>query len=469
MQSISHGEYLNISRFLVCMMIAHVFRKYDIRGLFQKELDETFAEELGKAVGTCVGTQKTICVGMDNRKSSPLLKQALIRGLLSAGCAILDIGVVPTPLLYYSLFLYQADGGVMVTASHLPKEYNGFKICKGKEAIYGEEIQNIRKLMESKKYYKGSGTVQEREVIPQYISEIKKRIKLKRKMDVVVDSGNGCGGLVAPQLLRALGCTVTELFSQPDGDFPNHVPDPTLPNEYLLLQQKMREGTHDAGIAYDCDCDRLGVINKEGKMMYGDQLMILFSRELLKKRKGEKILVEVKCSNALVDEILKHGGIPIMCETGHSLIKEAMKRENALISGEMSGHLFFRDEYYGFDDGIYASCRLLRLLSEQEKDLSELLADAPRYYSSPEIRVECPEEKKFFVVGNLTKELKQEYDVMDIDGVRFTAKDGWGLIRASNTESVIVVRYEAKSQKGLQEIRDLLSKKIKKFGLTLPR
>jgi len=446
-------------------MSDHVFRKYDIRGLFKKELDENFAEALGKAVGTYLGSGKSVCVGMDNRDSSPLLKNSLVRGLLSTGCNVIDIGTVTTPLLYYSIFLHNKDGGVMVTASHLPKEYNGFKICKGKETIHSEEIQKVKKIMESKDYARGSGKIEKKDVIEDYIKEIKKKIRLKRKLKVIVDCGNGTGGLVAPKLLRELGCNVTELFSEPDGNFPNHVPDPTLPEEYGVLMDIMKKGKHDLGIAYDCDCDRLGVVNEKGNMIYGDQMMILFSRELLKKRKGEKILIEVKCSKALIDEVEKNGGIPIMCRTGHSFIKEAMKKENAMISGEMSGHIFFKDEYYGFDDAVYASCRLLRLISEQNKTISELLSDAPKYYSSPEIRVKCPDEKKFLVVEEISNELKKDYEVLDIDGVRFNCNDGWGLIRASNTEPIIVLRCEAKSKKGLKQIKELLFKKLERFGI----
>jgi len=446
----------------------NIFREYDIRGKVPEELNRETAYRLGQCFGAYYVSSgaKRISLGRDCRLSSPELCTGVIEGLMDAGIHVEELGMVPTPLLYFSLHHLDVDGGVQITGSHNPPEYNGFKICLGKTTIYGEEIQKLRRIGESGSFPKGKGSVESKEVIQPYQEEILKGIRCGQiPRRVVLDAGNGVAGLVAPELYSRMGIEVEKLFCEPDGRFPNHHPDPTLPENLKHLVQKVNDTSADLGIAFDGDADRIGVVDRRGKIIWGDQLMIIFSRDLLKRHPGAKIIGEVKCSQVLYDDIRKHGGMPIMWKAGHSLIKGKMKEEGALLAGEMSGHIFFAERYFGYDDAIYAGARLLEILTTESKELEELLADVPSLVSTPEIRMDCPDDKKFQVVAALASEFKKEYQVIDVDGARVVFDGGWGLIRASNTQPVLVLRFEAEDQKTLQEIQRIFMDKLAKKGL----
>jgi phosphomannomutase/phosphoglucomutase len=439
-----------------------IFREYDIRGVVDKDLTLDVVRRLGQGFGTYMSNmdRKELVVGRDGRLSSEAFSEALIEGLLSTGCAIVDIGVCPTPVYYFSIFHLHKEGGMMVTGSHNPPEFNGFKVSVGKGTIFGEEIQHLRRLIEKGRFVSEKGSVSKDEIIPSYQDYIKQNIKLRKEIRVVIDAGNGTAGPVAAPLLRDLGCEIEELYCEIDGSFPNHFPDPTIPeNLKNLIACVKKRGAH-LGIGYDGDADRIGVVDDTGNILWGDQLMILFSREILKERKGATFVAEVKCSQNLFDDIERHGGKAIMWRTGHSLIKDKMKAEKAVLGGEMSGHLFFADRYLGYDDAIYASCRLIELLSNTDKKLSQLLDNVPRTFITPEIRMDCPDEIKFRVVEKIKEELKRQYPIIDVDGVRVRFKDGWGLVRASNTQPALVLRFEALTGKGLREIRKLVVEKV---------
>jgi phosphomannomutase/phosphoglucomutase len=442
-----------------------IFREYDIRGKVPDDLNEANVYELGLCIGTYYGIHgaKKITLGRDCRLSSPSLRDCLVNGLKESGMHVIDIGMVPTPLLYFSLFHLDVHGGIQITGSHNPPEFNGFKVCLDKTTIYGREILEIRKIAESGKFTRGKGQVEETDVTAPYIENILKDIKrVHGHKKVVVDAGNGVGGLVAPQLYERMGVEVVRLFCEPDGRFPHHHPDPTIPEYLSHLTEKLAETKADLGIAFDGDADRIGVVSDRGKIVWGDQLMILFSRELLKKHPGAKIIGEVKCSQALYDDIASHGGKGIMWKAGHSLIKGKMKEEGALFAGEMSGHLFFADRYFGYDDAIYAGARLLEILAMNKTGMADFLADVPVLVNTPEIRLDCPDEKKFEVVSRLTAEFKKEYQVIDVDGARVLFDGGWGLIRASNTQPVLVLRFEARDHERLDEIRRIFMEKVEK-------
>ncbi len=446
-------------------MNAAIFREYDIRGRFPDDLNNETAYELGRAFGTYYRLKGAhrISVGHDCRLSYPVLKDALIKGLLETGMEVTYIGMVPTPLSYFSIHELRLDGGVMITGSHNPPEYNGFKICLGKATIYGEEIQMIRKIQESGDFQNGEGTLVATDVIKPYMDYLAKNIRPgKIKRSVIVDAGNGVGGLVAPDAYRAMGLEVEALFCEPDGSFPNHHPDPTIPENLVRLKELVDEKEADLGIAFDGDADRIGVVDKEGNIIWGDQLMIIFSRDILSRNPGATIIGEVKCSQVLYDDIKKQGGTPIMWKAGHSLIKSKMKETGALFAGEMSGHLFFSDRYFGFDDAIYAGARLLEILTTEEKSVRDLLSGIPKMVNTPEIRMDCPDDKKFNVVKKLVEEFKKEYDVIDVDGARVIFDGGWGLIRSSNTQPVLVLRFEATDEKRLEEIRSIFMEKLEK-------
>jgi len=440
-----------------------VFREYDIRGIVDKDLTEEFAEELGKAYGTHIMKNglSRVTVARDGRLSSERLKSALVQGMISTGCQVTDIGLCPTPVFYFSIFHLNKEGGVMVTGSHNPPDFNGFKICVGKETLYGKQIQNLRKIMEDGAYLSDKGNVDSYEILPYYRDHLLKNLHIKRGLKVVLDAGNGTAGIIAPQLFKDFHCECIELYCEVDGTFPNHHPDPTVMENIRDLIANVKEEKADMGIAYDGDADRIGVIDEQGNVLWGDQLLIIFSREILKVHKGATIIGEVKCSQILYDEISKFGGKPIMWKAGHSLIKHKMKEEGALLAGEMSGHIFFSDRYYGYDDAIYASLRLAEILSATDKRLSEFLQDIPKTFSTPEIRVDCPDDIKFKVVKKAKEYFKAKYKTVDVDGVRILFDDGWGLIRASNTQPALVLRFEAFSQEGLMEIKTLVEGKLK--------
>lgn len=445
-------------------MNSNIFREYDIRGMVPDELNKESVYQLGLSFGSYYHNHGAlrIALGRDCRLSSPELSEALLEGLIESGMKVVDVGMVPTPLLYFSLFHLEMDGGIQITGSHNPPDYNGFKICLGKTTIYGREIQRIREIVEAGKFHSGKGSAEEAHVINPYLDYLQENIQpghVSRK--VVVDAGNGVGGLVAPEAFSRMGVEVEELFCEPDGRFPNHHPDPTIPENLKSLIEKISENSADLGIALDGDADRIGVVDHEGNTIWGDQLMIIFSRDLLERKPGAKIIGEVKCSQVLYDDIERHGGKPIMWKAGHSLIKGKMKEEGALIAGEMSGHIFFADRYFGYDDAIYAGARLLEILTRKGKSIRDLLSGVPKMASTPEIRLDCPDEKKFQVVAEMAAEFKREYQVIDVDGARVLFDGGWGLVRASNTQPVLVFRFEAHEEDRLEEIRKIFMDKFK--------
>lgn len=443
-----------------------IFRKYDIRGVYGREVTESFAELLGKTFGSFLikNGESEIIVGMDNRKSSPSIKESLVKGLISTGMNVIDIGIVVTPIFYYATYLYKIKGGIMVTASHNPAEYNGFKIQFGEGTVYGDELLKLREKMIKGDFIKGHrcGYILERSPVEEYIKNIEEKVKLgPKKLKVVVDCGNGTASLFAPEILKKLGCDVIPIYCTSDSDFPNHFPDPTVEDNLKDLIKKVRTEKADLGVAYDGDGDRIGVVDEKGKIIWGDMLMILFWREILPKYPNIDVIVEVKCSNALVEEIKKLGGKPFFYKTGHSLIKAKMQEINAPFTGEMSGHMFFKDEYYGFDDALYASARLLRILSNTDKSLGELFYDVPKYFSTPEIRIPCKDEEKFERVKRAKEYFKKRnMDIIVIDGVRVNFQNGWGLIRASNTGEQLILRCESKNKDELKLIKRELEKAL---------
>jgi phosphomannomutase/phosphoglucomutase len=432
-----------------------IFREYDIRGVAGEDLDPTTVETLGRAVGTYLverGLERVV-VCRDCRLSSPELFQALSAGLLATGCGVTDIGVLPTPLLYFTVYYKGYDGGVMITGSHNPPQYNGFKIMAGRETLYGPEIQELRKIAASGRFREGRGELVSYDILPEYLDYVAGNIKLGRRLKVVIDAGNGTAGAVAGPLFRRLGCDVECLYCDMDGRFPNHHPDPTLPEALQPLIRRVLESGADVGLGYDGDADRLGVIDEKGGIIWGDQLMIIFARAILPSMPGAAVISEVKASQLLYDEVERLGGRPVMWKTGHSLIKKKIKEEKAPLAGEMSGHIFFADRWFGFDDGIYASARLVEILSKTDKKLSEELAGLPRTFVTPEIRVYASDEVKFKIVDEVKAKLAGRYRIIDIDGVRAVFPHGWGLVRASNTQPVIVLRFEADSEEALAAIQ----------------
>jgi phosphomannomutase / phosphoglucomutase len=450
-------------------MNPQIFREYDIRAIVNKELTLDEVVIMGKAVGTYLRRQgkKKITLGRDGRLSSDDFRKYFLDGILETGCRVIDIGVCPSPLLYFSIRHLNTEGGVMITASHNPPEYNGFKICSGPDTIFGAEIQTIREICEKKDFIFEKGSLRQEDVLPAYQKFVLEDIHLDKPLSVGIDGGNGTGGWMALPLIRQLGCQVYDLYCEVDGAFPNHEPDPTVPKNLETLKELVIRESLDVGLAYDGDGDRLGVIDERGDIIWGDQLLILFARSILPQRPGATFIGEVKCSQNLYEDIPRLGGKVIMWKTGHSLIKQKMKEVNAILAGEMSGHLFFADRYFGFDDAIYASLRLLEILANTGKKISELLSGLPKTYSTPEIRIETSEEKKFSIVEAAKRELALRYPVIDVDGVRVLYEDGWGLIRASNTQPVLVLRFEAKTPERLKsiqaEIEGLLQGIKKKF------
>jgi phosphomannomutase/phosphoglucomutase len=437
------------------MLQPNIFREYDIRGIADVELTDDGVSTLGQAIGTWMirrGSRK-INLARDCRLSSPRLHQALLGGLLASGCEITDLGVVPTPLLYYSVFHLKADGGVMITGSHNPADYNGFKTMHGDGTIHGEDIQEIRRLIEAGDFEQGAGTVKSFDIATPYVEEIAAQFKLPKRVKVVSDAGNGTAGPIVRRIFERLNCESEELFFEMDGRFPNHHPDPTQPENLEHLIAAVREAKADVGLAFDGDSDRIGAVDETGEVLYGDQLMIIYSREILSRKPGATIIGEVKSSQNMYDDIRNHGGNAVMWKTGHSLIKARMKETHAELAGEMSGHMFFADRYYGFDDAIYAACRLLEIMSNSGTTLSSLLADLPKTLTTPELRVDCADDQKFAVVKAVKERFQRDYDVIDIDGARVNFGRGWGLVRASNTQPVLVLRFEAQTPELLAEYR----------------
>ncbi len=472
------------------MINPEIFREYDIRGIAERDLTSPLIEALGRAFAASLSTKgiTTVTVGYDARTSSPRLCNAIVQGLSSSGMNVTILGLCPTPALYFSLFHLKAGAGVMVTGSHNPAEFNGFKLCVGHDTIYGEELQKLKRIMENEEKLTPSpagkpgagenplGRIDHRVILPDYIAYLRDQFPEHREipLKVVLDSGNGTAGLAAPELIRAMGCETIELFSEPDGRFPNHHPDPTIPQNLSTLIETVRNTHADMGLAFDGDSDRIGVVDEQGNILWGDQLMVLFSRDILKNLPGATFVSEVKCSQTMYDDIRARGGVACMWKTGHSLIKARMKELHAAMAGEMSGHLFFADRYFGYDDAIYAACRLVELLKKYKREqgnglrLSSLLADLPKTFNTPEIRVACPDHLKFLVVerakklftGNDNVLPMKPREVITVDGIRVVYDDGWGLVRASNTQPVLVMRFEANSQDSLRTIQTLIEEAV---------
>jgi phosphomannomutase/phosphoglucomutase len=441
-----------------------IFREYDIRGIAGKDLTEETVELLGLGIGTMMRRQgrTRIVLGRDCRPSSDPFRDALITGLTATGLSVTDIGVVPTPLLYYSIFHLQSEGGVMITGSHNPPEYNGFKTCMGHDSVYGDQIQEIRKLIESGDFIREKGRASAADVLNPYREYLLEQFRLPRPIRVALDCGNGTASLIAPQLVAALGCEVTRLYCEMDGTFPNHHPDPTVVENLVDLQSAVISNGLEVGIAFDGDADRIGVVSDTGAIIWGDMLLALYAREILKKRPGSTFIAEVKCSMNLFRDIENHGGKAIMWKTGHSLIKAKMKEEKAVLAGEMSGHMFFADRYFGYDDAIYAACRLLELLGHSPDLISRMLSDIPPTFVTPEIRVQCDDDKKFAVVEEVRSQFRQQHKVIEVDGARILFPHGWGLVRASNTQDVLVLRFEADTQEALDAMRSRVEEQVRR-------
>jgi phosphomannomutase/phosphoglucomutase len=439
---------------------AHIFREYDIRGIVGTDVNEDVAEQIGRAYGSELRERSggredlTVGIGHDNRPSSPPLAGAVIRGMRAAGVNVIAYGTVPTPVLYYATALHETDGGMQITGSHNPPEYNGFKMTMRGRSFFGDSIQGMRGRMESKRFASGSGGLEERAIIPTYIDDVAGRFQLRRPLKVVVDCGNGAGSLVAVDLLRRTGAEVIPLFCESDGTFPNHHPDPTV-DEYIRdMIERVRAEKADLGVAFDGDADRIGAVDEQGRIIRGDILLLLFALDALERLGAPQTLVfDVKCSQAVPEVYEARGGKAVMWKTGHSLIKEKMKEVGAPIAGELSGHICFGEDYYGFDDALYGACALVQLAARSEEPLSARVAEFPQYVSTPEIRVAVTEETKFDIVRRAVEHFRRDHDVIDVDGARVLFDGGWGLLRASNTQPVLVMRMEAHTPERLQEIR----------------
>jgi phosphomannomutase / phosphoglucomutase len=451
-----------------------IFRQYDVRGIVGRDLTEDFAYNLAKGCATYfkreVPELKTVSIGHDARESSPMFAEALIRGFNDSGLDTVFLGMVPTGLTYFSMFNLDVQAAVMITGSHNPPEYNGFKINLIDLPVYGDGIQKIADIMENDDFRKSStkGVSSKYNIIPDFEKYITENIKLENpeKLKIVIDSGNGVGGFVAVPLLRKMGVNVISLFEEPDGTFPNHHPDPTVEEYIQDMIKTVKETGADMGIGYDGDADRIGLVDRNGKIIWGDKILTIFARDILKVVPGATIVGEVKCSKTFYDDIKQRGGNGLMWKAGHSLIKAKMKEVGAAFGGEMSGHVFFKHRFFGYDCAIYGTCRLLEIASRMERvDFDKLLEGIPETFSTPEIRLEVDDVKKFEIVDNVVKYFKDGgYDVVDIDGVRVTFDDGWGLMRPSNTQNVIVLRVEADTPERMEEIKNLLMQKLDEFN-----
>jgi phosphomannomutase / phosphoglucomutase len=452
-------------------LVRDIFREYDIRGITGKELTPDVARVVGRAFAAFLderGIRGSVAVGRDNRPSGDGLHDALVAGLTESGVNVIDIGVVPTPVAYWAQHNLDVVAGIQITGSHNPPEYNGFKLGVAKASIYGDDIQRIYQLASAGVFPSGAGSKRDEPVIDRYIEDIVNRIgRISRPLRVAVDAGNGVGGLVAPKLLAKLGVDVTCMFCDSDGTFPNHHADPTVPENLEALINEMYKGGYDFGVAFDGDADRIGVVQQNGDIIWGDYLLLLYARDVLTRVRNAPIIFDVKCSQALPDAIEKAGGVPVMWKTGHSLIEEKMHELHAPLAGEMSGHMYFSEGWYGFDDALYGAARLLKIVADSGSSIHELLADVPRFVSTPEIRVNCADDRKFAVVSDAVKYFSARYRTIDVDGVRIQYPDGWGLIRASNTQPVIVLRFEARTRDQLDAIRDEIEGWLTQHGVQI--
>jgi phosphomannomutase / phosphoglucomutase len=443
-----------------------IFRAYDIRGVVDKDFDPEWVETLGKACGTYfrgLGIDQAV-VGHDCRHSSPEYQARVVKGLQSTGVDVVFLNMVATPLFYFAVKKLGRKAGVMVTASHNPSNFNGFKVWAGDGTIHSQEIQNIYEIMVKGEFAVGKGIAGELDIEPEYLSCLKDQGPIAGPVRVVVDGGNGAAGMVCVKALENAGASVIPIYCEPDGSFPNHHPDPTVMKNNVDLVATVKKEKAQLGIGLDGDGDRIGVVDEKGQMIYGDQLLAVYARDVLKENPGASVIGEVKCSHLLFNDIQKHGGQPIMWKTGHSLIKAKMKEEKSPLAGEMSGHMFFADRYYGFDDAVYSAQRLVEIVAKKKDvPVSSYLDDWPKIFNTPEIRMECPDKIKFRVVEMAQDYFRQDYEIVDVDGVRITFEDGWALLRASNTQPVLVLRFEAESEARLAEFRDIIERPLKKW------
>lgn len=450
------------------MIPGHIFREYDIRGLHETELTDATAEAVGQAFATRIRAEggTRVALGQDVRPSSERLARAAERGMVRAGLQVQRVGVVPTPALYYAVAARGLDGGMQITGSHNPPEFNGFKMAKRKLPLYGAEIQEMLRAIRAGELTTASGgSATDAPILDEYRAMLIERCTSPKGLRVVMDCGNGCAGTVVPQVFERMGHTVIPLFAELDGTFPNHLPDPTVPALVVDLQRKVAETGADLGIGFDGDADRIGAVTASGRIVWGDQLLALFARDVLTRVPGAPIIFDVKCSQALAEDIRAHGGQPLMWKTGHSLIKKKLAETGAPVAGEMSGHMFFSEGFFGFDDALFAAGRLLRYVASTGSTLDELVAGMPQYFATPETRLACPEERKFEVPELLKSEFAGRFEVVDIDGIRVEFGDGWGLVRASNTQPVLVVRFEARTEARLAEIRDTMMTALHRLGV----
>ncbi len=445
-------------------VVEGIFRAYDIRGIVDRDFDEEWVEALGKALGTFFlrRGQRAAVVGCDCRHSSPAYERALVHGLLSTGVDVTSLGMVATPLLYFGVVHLGREAGVMITASHNPSEYNGFKVWSGRGTVHTTALHEIYEIMSEGVFAEGRGVGGSHDIVPAYVEAVTARASLARPLSVVVDGGNGAGGLVCADILRRMGCAVEMLYCEPDGDFPNHHPDPTVERYMTDLMTRVRESGADFGVGLDGDADRLGVVDRKGRLLLGDEMYCLFAREVLSRLPGSTLLADVKCSYRLFDDITAHGGTPLMWRTGHSVIKARMLELDAPMAGELSGHMFFNDGWFGFDDALYGAARMASILSAPGMDLADQ-PGWPATASTPEVHLDCPDTVKFAVVRNAQEYFRQHYPVNEIDGARVDFGDGWGLVRASNTQPVLVLRFEAATPERLAEIRESMETPLRRW------
>jgi phosphomannomutase/phosphoglucomutase len=443
-----------------------IFRKYDIRGVVETDFTDDVVQDLGRAFGTYVvrGGGKAVAVSGDIRPTTTGLIDNLTKGLMETGITVIDMGILPTPANYYSMYELDVDGAVQITGSHNPPEFNGFKISLNQKAFHSEQIQDLKELIDTSDFEVGIGSVEKNDILPTYMDMLRSKISLERPLKVAIDCGNAAGCITAPTIFKELGMEVTELFCNVDGTFPNHHPDPTEDQNLIDLIAEVEKGGYDFGVAFDGDADRVVAVDEKGIIIRADDLISLFLPEIIK-NEGDAIVFDVKCSQALEDMIHRYGGTPIMWKTGHSLIKDKMKELNVNLAGEMSGHIFFADDFYGFDDAVYVALRLAQLISRGDKKLSEYTSEIPIYYSTPELRMECKDDiEKFEITEKAITYFTENYDCITVDGVRIKFGDGWGLVRASNTQAVLVCRFEAQTQARMEEIQDLVLGKLAEFG-----
>ncbi len=444
----------------------YIFREYDVRGNVKQDFPEHVVEKLGKAFGTYVKRDggKEIAISGDIRLSTPELINFFKKGVLDTGVDIINLGILPTPVNYFSMFHLDLSAAVQVTGSHNPPEFNGFKMSLNKKPFYGQDIQSLYNMIKNMDFDKGEGTEARYNILSEYNQMLEQKIKIEKPMKVIMDCGNAAGCINAPSVFHGLGIETKELFCDPDGTFPNHHPDPTVVENLSILISEMKTGQYDVGLAFDGDADRVGVVDDKGEIIWADQLMALFLPEII--QNNEQIVFDVKCSQSLIDMINYYGGKPVMCKTGHSVIKNKMKELDCKFGGEMSGHIFFADDYYGYDDALYVAARLVQLLSRTNKKLSQLKSIIPTYYSTPELRLETEnDQKKFEIIEKVVEYFVKNYECITIDGVRIQFEDGWGLVRSSNTQPVIVCRFEARTVERLDEIKENILDKINEFGI----